>query len=56
MDTHLRASRTDSIHERQGLLARQRRPEGFFGRLKQEFYHNQNHHNESIDALNDYLI
>lgn len=34
--------------------------EGFFGRLKQEFYHNQNHRDqgidEFIDALDDYMV
>ena len=34
--------------------------EGFFGRLKQEFYHNQDHQDqridEFIDDLDDYLV
>ncbi|WP_270417208.1 IS3 family transposase [Bifidobacterium pseudolongum] len=34
--------------------------EGFFGRLKQEFYHNQDHQDQSIDEfiddLDDYLV
>ena len=34
--------------------------EGFFGRLKQEFYYNQNHQDDSIDefidALEAYLV
>ncbi|PAU69286.1 integrase [Bifidobacterium italicum] len=34
--------------------------EDFFGRLKQEFYHNQNHQDQSvdefIDALDAYMV
>lgn len=63
---HYRWSRWIHVCERRGLirsmsakglLARQY---GFFGRPEQEFYHNQDHHNECvdefIDAPDNYLI
>lgn len=30
--------------------------EDFFGRPEQEFYHNRDHQDQSIDDLHDYLV
>ena len=39
MDPHLRGAQADPVDEREGLFPGQRGRGGFFGRLKQEFFH-----------------
>ncbi|MDY5040321.1 MAG: IS3 family transposase [Bifidobacterium animalis] len=60
MDRHLRETRADPTHGTKGCGPDNAAAEGFFGRLKQELYHNQDHQNQSIDEfiddLHDYMV
>lgn len=61
MDPHLRGARADAFDEREGMQPGQRgRREGFFGRLKQEFFHKRSFAGVSTDEfigmLDDYMV
>ena len=51
MDPHLHRARADPVDEREGLFAGQCGRGGFFGRLKQEFFHKRSFRGVTIDEF-----
>ncbi len=53
MDTHLQGPRADPLDEREGLSPDNAAAEGFFGRLKQEFFHKRDFTGVTVDGFTD---
>mgnify|MGYP000149245606 FL=1 len=60
MDPHLRGAQADAFDEREGCSPDNAAAEGFFGRLKQEFFHKRSFAGVSMDEfigmLDDYMV
>ena len=60
IDPHLHRARADPVDEREGLFAGNAAAEGFFGRLKQEFFHKRSFRGVTIDEftamLDEYMV
>lgn len=53
MDTHLQGPRADPLDEREGLQPGNAAVEGFFGHLKQEFFHKRDFTCVTVDGFAD---
>lgn len=60
MDPHLHRARADPVDEREGCSPDNAAAEGFFGRLKQEFFHKRSFRGVTIDEftamLDEYMV
>ena len=57
MNPHRRTPRANPIPmSAKGCSPDKAAAEDFFGRPEQEFYHNRDHQDQSIDDLHDYLV